>query len=164
MEAWGWVAQNWFTLLSAVGIGGGLWFSGISSRAETKTRQLTNLIAMTQNHRELWRDFHRDPSLARVMDTSADVSTCPVTCGEEEFVNIVIQHLSSVYHAILIGLTIEPEGIERDVCEFFSLPIPKAVWDKAKPLQDDKLVEFVENCLNGVTESEMPKHLAFQQT
>lgn len=126
MGAWGWLTQNWFTLLSAIGIGGGLWFSGISKRAATKTQRLTNLIAMTQSHRDLWRDFHRDPGLARVLDASADISAHPVTRGEEEFVNIVIQHLSSVYHAILIHLTIKPEGIRRDVCQFFSLPGPES--------------------------------------
>src|SRR5690348_213156 len=126
MEVWGWAAQNWFTILSAAGIGGGLWYSAISSRAQAKTQQLTNLLTMTQSHRELWRDFHRDPDLTRVLDASADVSTSPVTPGEQDFVVSVIQHLSSVYHAILIDLTIEPEGIRRDVCDFFSLPIPKA--------------------------------------
>jgi len=159
---WGWIAENWFTLLSAVGIGGGLWYSGISSRAQTKTQQLTNLITMTQSHRELWRDFHRDSSLARVLDARADVSSHLITAGEEDFVVIVIQHLSSVYHGILIGLTIEPEGIQRDVHEFFSLPIPNAVWNKVRYLQDDKLVQFVENCLNAVTESDSSRHLAFQ--
>jgi len=163
MGIWGWVAQNWFTVLSAVGIGGGLWYSGFSSHAQTKTQQLTNLITMTQSHRELWRDFHRDPSVSRVLDVGADVSSQPITAGEEDFVVIVIQHLSSVYHAILMGLTIEPDGIRRDVCEFFSLPIPNSVWNKVRPLQDDKLIQFVENCLNDLAESKTSRPLAFQQ-
>lgn len=151
MGIWGWIAENWFTLLSAAGIGGGLWYSALSSKAQTKTQQLTNLITMTQSHRELWRDFHGNPKLVRVLDVTADLSAHPVTPGEQDFVVTVIQHLSSVHRAILMGLTIKPEGMQRDVMEFFSLPIPNTVWGKVKFLQDADLVEFVEACLGGVT-------------
>jgi len=43
---------------------------------------------------------------------------------------------------------LKPEGIRRDVWELFSLPIPKAVWEKAKDLHDADLVAFVEQCRN----------------
>lgn len=35
-----------------------------------------------------------------------------------------------------------------DVAWFFSLPIPKAVWEKLKPLQDEEFVAYVEECRN----------------
>ncbi len=45
-------------------------------------------------------------------------------------------------------LTVSPEGLRRDVSEFFSLPIPAAVWNKFKVLQNDRFVKFVEDCRN----------------
>lgn len=39
------------------------------------------------------------------------------------------------------------EGMQKDIKAFFSLPIPKAVWEQVKPFQDEDFVEFVENSL-----------------
>jgi hypothetical protein len=143
----GWVTQNWFDLFSAVGIIGSLWFTAISLRSDAKTRRVANLLTMTQSHRELWMEFYHNPELRRVLDPAADVSSQPVTPGEREFVNLVLQHLSSVYQAMQSDLTVKPEGLRRDVHEFFELPIPKAVWEKMKPFQDRDFVAFVESCL-----------------
>jgi hypothetical protein len=38
--------------------------------------------------------------------------------------------------------------LRRDVAQFFSLPIPRAVWEKTKVTQNDDFVAFVESCLN----------------
>ena len=143
----GWFAQNWFSLLSSVGIIGGLWFTAVSFYSEAKTRRIANLLTMTQNHRELWRDLYQNPQLARVLDSSADVQTHPVTRGEAEFVNMVIQHVSSAYQAMRNDLTIKPEGIRRDLRTFFSLPIPNAVWKELRPLQDKGFAQFVDGSL-----------------
>ena len=40
-----WLAQNWFTLLNAIGVVGGLLFTGHSLRSETKTRRIANLLS-----------------------------------------------------------------------------------------------------------------------
>ena len=72
----------------------------------------------------------------------------PVTREEEIFVTLVIQHLSIVYHAMRDDLTIPPEGLRRDVWQFFTLPIPGAVWEKIKILQNDAFVAYVESCRN----------------
>ena len=45
-------------------------------------------------------------------------------------------------------LTIPPEGLRRDVWQFFSLPIPQWVWNRVKVMQDDDFVVFVEACRN----------------
>jgi hypothetical protein len=148
MALWRWIANNWFDLLSSLGIIGGLWFTAISLHSETKTRRVENLFSAIQNHRELWNDFYRRPELSRVLDASADVVKHPPTREEEGFVKLVIQHTNSVYQAIQNGLVIEPEGVRRDVCSFFSLPIPNAVWGNVKILQNNDFVIFVESCRN----------------
>jgi len=143
-----WLTDNWFSLLNAVGIIGGLLFTAYSLRSETKTRRIANLIALTQGHRDIWKNLVNHPQLGRVLEPNAEISSQPVTHREEIFVILVIQHLSVVFHAMRDELTIKPEGLRRDVWWFFSLPIPDAVWEKLKVFQNDKFAAYVEECRN----------------
>ena len=143
-----WLAENWFTILSAIGIVGGLLFTAVSLRAQTKTQRIGNLLTLTQNHRELWSQLFERPVLARVLDKTPDLEREPITSDEEIFVNLVIQHLNSAHYAISDNLVIKPEGLRRDVWRFFSLPIPQAVWNKSNVLQNEDFADFVEQCRN----------------
>ena len=147
MEIWDWIVQNWFDLLSAVGIIGGLVFTAVSLRSETKTRRIANLLSLTENHRELWKVFYQNVSLTRIRDPLADIKSLPVNQGEEIYVNVLIQHLASAYQAMLSDLTIKPERVHQDIREFFALPIPRFVWEKLRPMQNREFVEFVDECL-----------------
>ena len=144
-----WLIENWFNALSAVGIVGSLLFTAVSLRSETKTRRIENLLTLTQNHRELWSELFHDPALSRVLDASADPTKQPIHRDQAIYVNLVIQHLASAYEAMKSGLVINPAGVRQDVGEFFSLPIPRVIWEKIKLLQNDDFVDFVENCLAG---------------
>jgi hypothetical protein len=148
MGIWGWLAENSFNLLSAVGIIGGLWFTATSFRADAKSRQVSNLLALTQNHQRMWQDFYHQPDLARVLDERADLKHQPLKQAEEEFVNLVVQHLNAVYQATKTGMLMKQEGMRREIVEFLSLPIPKAVWEKIKLYQNDDFAAFVESCRN----------------
>lgn len=145
----GWLAENWFNVLSAVGIVGGLLFTAASLRSEAETRQVGNLLILTRNHRELWSELFVRPDLARVLDPTANLATKPVTEEETVFVNLIVQHLNSVFQATKSGLTVPPEGLSRDVRGFFSLPIPRAVWARIRAFQDGVFGQFVERCLMG---------------
>jgi hypothetical protein len=146
MEAW--ISENWFNLLSSAGIVGSLIFNAISLRSQTKTQRIANLLIITQNHRELWKEFFKRPELARVLDDSPDLPKYHITRDEEIFVNLVILQTNSVYYATKDELTIKLEGLRRDVWWFFSLPIPRIIWEKSKVLQNDDFVAFVESCRN----------------
>ena len=143
-----WLTENAFELLNAVGIIGGLIFTGHSLRSETKTRRIANLLSLTQGHRDIWKQLFSHPQLDRILSPNTDTENKPVTREEEVFVNLVILHLSVVFHAMRDELTIKPEGLRRDVWWFFLLPVPRAVWEKMKILQDDKFVAYVEACRN----------------
>jgi hypothetical protein len=142
-----WISHNWFDLFSSAGIIGGLWFTAVSLHSETKTRRVANLLTLTANYREVWKEFFRSPELARVIDPSADVAKQPVTLAEEFFVNMVISHTSSTYEALKDELLTKQEGLRRDVRSFFSLPVPKAVWTKSKLLQNQDFAAFIESSL-----------------
>jgi hypothetical protein len=142
------VITNWFTILSALGIAGGLFFNGYALRSDTKTRRVANLLILAEGHRDIWKEQLKYPELARVLDPRTNLTSQPVTMAEEVFVNLVIQHLNVVFHTMRNELTIKPEGLRRDVSGFFSLPIPAAIWSKLKVLQNDQFVKFVEDCRN----------------
>lgn len=145
----GWVAQNWFNVLSGLGIIGSLLFTSASLRSETKTRRIANLLILTQNHRELWSELFSHPRLARVLDPAPDLSAQPITIEESYYVNIIIQHLNSAFEATKSGLVIKPEGVTDDVRWLLSLPIPREMWKKLKFLQNNDFVAFIEECLDS---------------
>jgi len=143
-----WAVNNWFELLSAIGIVGGLYFTTFALRSETKTRRIAHLLTITANHREVWKLLFQSPELYRVLCPTVDSAKHPVTEQEEMFVTLAIQHISSVYYAMKDELVIKLEGLRRDVSQFMSLPIPRTVWEKLKLVQNDDFVAFVESCRN----------------
>ena len=142
-----WLSANWFDLLSAVGIVGSLLFTAVSLQSEAKTRRIANLLILTQNHREIWSEMIHHANLARVLDVSAKLQKERISVSERLFINMVIQHLNSAFQAIKTGLVIKPEGLSQDVRWFFSLPIPRTIWDYVKRLQNDDFVAYVQQCL-----------------
>ena len=146
MGAGNWASENWFILLQSVGIIGGLFFTAFSLRSETKMRRIGNLLQITQNHRELWLDFHRKPELSRVLDPNPDLHQHPIALEEEVFVTLVILHTNSVYNSLKAGLVIPYEGLRQDIRTFFSLPITRSVWNRLKVLQNEDFVTFVDRC------------------
>lgn len=148
MGFWGWFSNNAFNFISALGVVASLCFTAFSLRSETKTRRISNLLAVTANHREVWKTFLINTQLTRVRDANADLVAEPVTDPERVFVNMVIQHLNSVHQAMNDQLFVKLEGLRRDVGQFFSLPIPRDVWERVKATQNDDFVAFVESCRN----------------
>lgn len=148
MELGQWIGQNWFVLLQSFAIVASLLFTTITLRRDAKGRRIANLIDLTASHRNVWMQFDRRPELARVLDPEADLGVKVVTESERIFVTFLILHLSCVYHALEDALSISPEGLRQDVKSLFSLPIPNAVWENIKTLQDRKFVMFVDECLS----------------
>jgi transposase-like protein len=114
--------------------------------------RVANLLTITTNYREVWKEFFRSAELVRVIDPSSDVAKRPVTPEEEFFVSMVISHTSSMYEALKDELVTKQEGLRRNVGSFFSLPIPQAVWKKTKIYQNGDFVAFVEKCLHTLLE------------
>ena len=147
MGSWDWLQVNVAGLLNTVGIVGGLLFTAFSFRDARRERELSNLIALTEAHREIWSQLRGEPNLARVIDDSADLVHAPATKEEEVFITSLILHLYCVYRATKLGMYPHLEGLRRDVREFYSLPIPSQVWERMKSFQDRDFVSFVEDAL-----------------
>jgi hypothetical protein len=139
-----WLADNWFTLLQSLGIISAIFFTGISSRRDAKGRRVTNRFEVTRHHREIWTLLYERNDLKRVMASDADLITHPVTDEERIFVNLLILHLANSYHAAKAGMFALPSGLQADAKAFFSRPIPRAVWERMRALQDPEFANFVE--------------------
>jgi len=139
-----WASENWFSLIQTLGIIAGLAFTAASLRADTKTRQVSNLLIITGQHREIWKEFYRRPELSRVLEHDPDLEARPLSNDEELFVRLLILHLAGTFEATRDNVYLKPEGLERDVQFFFSLPIPKTVWNKFKVFQNTGFVQFID--------------------
>ena len=126
---------------------GSFWIGIIAFRSEAKTRRVANLLTVTANYREIWKEYYGNPQLARVLDAAANVEERPVTPEEELFVGQVIFHISNVFYAMKDDLFIAQEGSRRDIAQFSSLPVPKAVWTKTKLLQNQDFAAYIDSAL-----------------
>ena len=77
-----------------------------------------------------------------------DLKKQPVSDEESLFVKTLILHLDTVRRTMAAGIFAEIQGLQNDIRDFFTLPIPKAVWEKIKRFQDGDFIAFVESCRN----------------
>jgi hypothetical protein len=148
----GWLAEHGHTLLSGIGIIAGLGFTAASFRADTRSRRLSNLVKLTEQHRDIWEELQRKPHLGRIKDTNVDLYTKPVTVEEAQFVTLLILHLHCWYRAILEGEVRSPEGLARDVQSFFNRPIAAWVWKQNRGFYDQDFAGFVERLISQTGE------------
>lgn len=147
MEVFHWVAEHGFDLVGVVGITSSLLFTAVAFRKDDQSRRISNLIAIKQQYRDIWQEFYDRPSLARVLKADANLNQTPVSNDEFLFVKLLILHLDTVHRAIKTGTFVTLEGLQDDIAQFFTLPIPRFIWEKLRPLQDVDFVAFVEDCL-----------------
>jgi hypothetical protein len=140
-----WLTHHCFEILEAIGIIAGLVFTASSFRADEKAKKIANLIAINRQYGEIWKELYERPKLSRVMEERVNLEKHPVSDEEVIFVNLLILHLNTVHRAIKEGMFVMVEGLQKDIKGFFSLPIPRAVWEKAKAFQNSDFKEFVEN-------------------
>lgn len=136
------LADHWFDALQSAGIVTGFFYTAASFRLDEKMRRISNLFTIAEHHQTIWAACYERPSLSRILDPKADGS--PLTDEELLLSKLLIVHLSTSFRAMKDGMLLKPEGVRKDIDWFFSLPIPKAAWEKYKPFQDDDFIEFVE--------------------
>jgi len=139
-----WIEENWFSLAQCVGIIGGLLFTGLSVRRDTKARRVSHMLALSEHHRDLWSEVHRRPELRRIMDAQVDLVGNPLTASEEHFLFVVVTHFQTGWHLARSGALLSLEVLGDDAGWFFNLPIPRTVWAATKGDREAKFVEFIE--------------------
>jgi hypothetical protein len=78
-----------------------------------------------------------------------DISARPVTETERHFVELLITHVHSAYELLEVDLVLRPGNLEKDIAAFFTLPIPKSVWESVKSVHDEGFVRFVQSCVDA---------------
>lgn len=141
-----WLKENGYSLLQTFSIIAGFTLTIITLRVGIKSRKVSNLIAITQQHRSIWMQLFDHPELSRILDDSVDLKKTPVTLREQLFVNFLILHLSATWRAAQKGELIRLERLKDDIQSFFSLPLTKTIWEDSKKFQDADFVAFVESC------------------
>lgn len=103
---------------------------------------------MTEQQRDIWKQLYEHPELTRVLDAKANLKARPLSGDEALFVRFLILYLGTLYRAIKSDELLRPDGLERDVRNFFVLPIPREVWKDSKKFQDVDFVAFIDKLLN----------------
>ena len=143
-----WMAGHWFDLLQTASIIAGFWTAVHSIREGTKERKIENLFTLTDGHREIWSQLYVHPELSRVLAERVDFKHEPLTREEELFVHTLILHLRAAFKARKFGMQFDDDVVSADIRQFFSRPIPLAVWERSKVFQDSDFVSFVDSCLD----------------
>jgi hypothetical protein len=137
-------------LIQTVGVVGGLvgvFFLAYQIRLSVEVQKLANLQMLTTAHREVWTLLLEHDDLHRIFDVKADIAGKPISEKERLAVNFLIQHLNTSYHLDQAKMIRNMGDLQSDVKEFFSFPIPRAVWNELKDYLDKDLVKFVDTTL-----------------
>jgi hypothetical protein len=142
-----WLESNWFPFLQTVGIVGGLVFTAVSIRQSTRARRASDLLALTEQHRDLWDKLYSFPGLERMFSPEADLIAKPISLTEARYLNEVIVHFQMGWQLASAGSLLTLDAMRADVRDFFKLPIPRSIWEQTKASRDQKFVKFVEASL-----------------
>lgn len=154
-----WFETNWFALLQTGGIVAGLLFTGYAASRDNRSRKIENLLSIHDSHRTIWLQIFDDPQLLRILKPNARLAQKPVTLEERIFVNLIILHLTGVLAAMRLKVMEKPAGLDRDLKEFFALPIPAEVWKVTLQYRDLPTRNYVESLNADLNASELrPSH------
>jgi hypothetical protein len=147
----GWFDGNWFNLIQTAGVIGTMLFAGLGLHREAKARETENLLTLAEHHRDLWSKISGNTDLERIFKSDADVEQNPPTIAESEFLNLVFVHFETGWSVANAGGITTLRDMQLDVRGFFSLPLPRAVWDETKGFRNPRFVTFVERALKRIT-------------
>jgi len=143
--------SNWINLVQSTGIVASLLFAAVTIRREARTHKMTTLLALDQQHRELWSELHQRPELARILSLEVDLVGQPVTIAETEFLNTVFVHYCTGWRLAAEHGVFSEDDLRRDIADFLARPIPLQVWRQTSGTREQRFVAFVERVRVQVT-------------
>ena len=127
-----WTGQNWFNLVQTLGIMGSLLMTAEAARQNAKTREIENLLTISDQHRELWSGVRHRSALERIFQESAKVLNAPITVEEDEFLNLATAHFLTSWRIARVGSMITLGELAADVHEFLIAPSPARFGKRPK--------------------------------
>jgi hypothetical protein len=146
MGIFSWMAEHGLDL-DTMAVTASLLIAAYTTFKDEKARKIGNLLAVSHQYREIWKEVYDQPQLFRILKRDVDLNKEPISNSERLFVKLLILHLDTVYRAMKAGMFVKLQGLRKDIKDFCSLPIPKAVWETMRPLQDKDFIKFVESAL-----------------
>ncbi len=142
-----WLNDNWFSFLQSVGIGGSLLFTAVILRKDLQAKRITEYLTLASQHRRLWGQLHRRPSLARLLDPERDIQERPVTNQERLFLELAFVHFHTGWLLACEGSLTPMAVLAADAGHFFRLPVPAFVWERTKNVMEPEFVTFIEDAV-----------------
>lgn len=145
----------WNFIVQTLGVGGaliGVFLIWHQMQLSVKIQKVTNLHNLKEAHRSIWSLMMGKAELQRLMDEKACPKPSEITLEERIFVGFVILQLQTCYRFSQESLLINIGKLTDDVNSFFSLPVPRIVWDEKKRFHDPDFVNFVEDALGVSTQ------------
>lgn len=146
------VSQNTLRVIQSGGILVGIlvgvismWIGIRSNRAAGRAASVTTLLTLTGSHREVWRQFADRPELQHALEWDARPEE--MTEDEQQWLRELILHISASFEAERLGSLPRLEGLDADIRQLLSKPLPRAVWRQMRPYQNRAFVDYVESQL-----------------
>jgi hypothetical protein len=105
-----------------------------------------SVFTLAQQHYALWSEAQQRDDLKRIFQRNADLSQ-PPTLAEEEYLNLIIAHYLVGWESAKTKNFPTLETLSKDAGDFFSRPLPRAIWEKTKETRDPRFVRFVERAV-----------------
>ena len=141
------IGQSLRDWLEAIGIIGGLFFSGLALRNDNRARRIENHIKIVEGYRDIWSMVVKEPVLERVRYQNIDLTIAPVSPAEDRLVRFVFQNMQLAFEARKAGQLGDIGEFEKDVSRFMSCSIPQAVWKEIARFQPEGFRQFVEELM-----------------
>lgn len=149
-----WFQVNWSSFIGAAGIIGGLYFTSMTTRENSKVvredcraRQVQNLLGMDERHDKLWKEAQERPDLKRILAEKVDLKNEPLTVEEDIFLRRVIRFLETGWRLEKIMDRGELDILAKDVAAFLRHPLPQTVWKSVREFRNPEFVTFVEQAI-----------------
>lgn len=118
-----------------------------AAHREAKAKETENLLKLAEQHRALWESMAQRNELDRILRQDVDIISQPITAAEEESINLAMVLFRTTWSISTAGGIVTPKELAADVRHFFSLPLPRTIWEKTKEFRNPEFVRFVDRAL-----------------
>jgi len=133
-----------YSFLQTVGIIAAFILSLVAFFKSGKGVKINASQQIAQYHRELWLEYCRNEKLSRIFKKQTGVfELIVVTEQEKQFTNLVFIHMGESFSATKKRFTYKIDGLDDDIADFLSYPIPQKVWQEYSPYYDKSFVKYV---------------------
>ena len=136
--------------------------SALALRAIVRTNRAAAALDIANSHRQLFLEALKDPELARVLEDDAEAASVAITPKERLFTTLLFIHIYTVFRLHKEKLLSMPREWYTDIAEFALLPVPRAVWEDVRRVQDKEFVRFVEDAVRRAKAGAQPERAEFK--